>query len=191
LFGVVAHCVYLIGYSLAGDKRELKLWIPRRSKTKQTYAGMLDVTVAGAMVVGDEDAWNCVSREAFEEASLSVELVGAQAKEVARVSYFGVSTGNPEHGGGEAGLCLPEFGVVFEMKLDEGVVLKPRDGEVEKFYCWGVQEVKEALERGEFKGNSGAVMMDWLQRSGMLGQEKDIGAQVIRRMRRVLEFPHM
>jgi hypothetical protein len=54
-----------------------------------------------------------------------------------------------------------------------------------------VQEVKEALERGEFKGNSGAVMVDWLQRSGMLGQEKDIGAQVIRRMRRVLEFPHM
>jgi isopentenyldiphosphate isomerase len=168
----------------------MKLWIPRRSRTKQTYAGMLDVTVAGAMVVG-EGARECVSREAFEEASLPVEMVQEQAAEISRVSYFGMSTGDPRHGVGEEGLCLPEAGVVFEMILDKDIQLKPRDGEVENFYCWSVREVKEALQRGEFKGNSGAVMIDWLEGRGMLGPEQGIGAQVAQRMRRILEFPHM
>lgn len=190
LFGIVAHCVYLIGYSFVGKEKELKLWIPRRSKTKQTYAGMLDVTVAGAMVVG-EGARDCVSREAFEEASLSMEMVREQAKEVARVSYFGVSTGDPKHGGGERGLCLPEAGVVYEIILDEKVQLRPRDGEVEDFYCWSVSEVQEALQRGEFKGNSGAVMVDWLEDRGMLGLEKETGELVSVKMRRKLDFPHI
>lgn len=190
LFGIVAHCVYLIGYSFVGQEKAMKLWIPRRSRTKQTYAGMLDVTVAGAMVVG-ESARDCVSREAFEEASLPIEAVMEHADEVARVSYFALNTGNPKHGGGEEGLCLPEAGVVYEMRLEESVQLKPRDGEVEEFYCWGVQEVIEALERGEFKSNSGAVMVDWLERRGMLEQEHGVGSQVVKRMRRVLEFSHL
>jgi 8-oxo-dGTP pyrophosphatase MutT (NUDIX family) len=151
---------------------------------------MLDVTVAGAVVVG-EDARECVAREAFEEASLPLEMVHEQAKEVARVTYFGVSTGDPRHGGGEKGLCLPEAGVVFEMRLDEDVKLNPRDGEVEEFYRWGVPEVTGALLRGEFKGNSGAVMVDWLEKSGMLGLRKDIATQVSQKMRRVLDFPYM
>lgn len=150
----------------------------------------LDVTVAGAMVVG-EGARECVSREAFEEASLPVEMVQEQAAEISRVSYFGMSTGDPRHGVGEEGLCLPEAGVVFEMRLDKDMQLKPRDGEVENFYCWSVREVKEALRRGEFKGNSGAVMIDWLEGRDMLGLEQGIGEQVAQRMRRILEFPHM
>lgn len=190
LFGVVAHCVYLICYSVPDNGDEIRLWIPRRSRTKQTYASMLDVTVAGAMVVG-EDARECVAREACEEASLPLEMVQEQAKEVARVSYFGMSTGDPRHGGGEKGLCLPEAGVVFEMRLDENVQLNPRDGEVEEFYRWGVPEVTEALLRGEFKGNSGAVLVDWLEGRRMLGLEKDIASQVAQKMRRILDFPHM
>jgi hypothetical protein len=102
-----------------------------------------------------------------------------------------VSTGDPRHGGGEKGLCLPEAGVVFEMRLDEDVKLNPRDGEVEEFYRWGVPEVTGALLRGEFKGNSGAVMVDWLEKSGMLGLRKDIATQVSQKMRRVLDFPYM
>lgn len=190
LFGIVAHCAYLICYTVTGNKNEMRLWISRRSRTKQTYAGMLDVTAAGAVAVGEETR-ECVSREASEEASLPMEMVQEQAKEVAKVTYFGLSTGNPKHGGGEAGLCLPEAGVVYEMRLDESTRLKPRDGEVEEFYFWSVGEVVEGLRQGEFKGNSGAVMVDWLVRRGLLGLDKDVATQVSKRMRRALEFPHI
>ena len=191
LFGVVAYCVYLIGYSVVGESKEPKLWIPRRSKTKQTYAGMLDTTVAGAMV-GDESALDCVIREANEEASLSVDLVKEKAKEVGKVSHFGLSTGDPNHGDGEEGVCCPEVGTVFEMESGEGVVPQPKDGEVENFHFWSVAEVKEALERGEFKGNSGAVVVDWLTRRELLGDiDQDVRDKIAQRMRRTLDFPVM
>lgn len=42
----------------------------------------------------------------------------------------------------------PECGSVFELELNERVLPTPRDGEVQKFYCSSVDEVKEALMRG-------------------------------------------
>jgi hypothetical protein len=97
--------------------KEMKLWILRRPRTKQMYPGMLDVTVAGTMIVG-ELARDCVSWKSFEEASLPVEIVQEQAKEVASVSHFGVSTGDTKHGGGERRLCLPG-GVVWDIAKRE------------------------------------------------------------------------
>jgi hypothetical protein len=46
----------------------------------------------------------------------------------------------------------------YEILLNGKVRLKQRDGEVEEFYCWSIEEVKISLQRGGFKGNSGAVM---------------------------------
>jgi len=192
LFGVLAYCVYLIAttHIKVEGKKELRIWTPRRSKNKQTWPGMLDATVAGAMSVG-EGAWDCVIREAEEEASLGPAMVKDQARECGQVTYFGMSDGKPEHGGGEEGLMQPECGFVFELELDEGVTPTPRDGEVEEFYCWGVEEVKEALIRGEYKTNSAGVMLDWLARHGQLDDQVDGYDEIQRRMRRSLDFPLM
>lgn len=154
---------------------------------------MLDVTVAGAMPDTDTSTFDCMTREASEEASLPVEMVMEKAREVGRVSYFGVSDGRKEHGGGEKGLCCPEVGAVYEMEVKEGVELWPDDGEVQQFMLLGVEEVKEGLGKGMFKGNSGAVMVDWLRGRGILGDEVDgsVGEIVKARMRRKLEFPVM
>ncbi len=184
LFGVVAYCVYLIvntyvavdaegeGGDDKGKKKELRIWIPRRSRSKQTWPGMLDSTVAGAMSLG-EDVWQCVVREAEEEASLDGTFVKENARLSETVSYFGISDEGKEKGSGEAELCQPECGFVFELQIEEDVVPKPRDGEVEMFYCWTVEEVKMALRKGEFKGNSAAVMVDWLGRKGLLYDNKE------------------
>jgi 8-oxo-dGTP pyrophosphatase MutT (NUDIX family) len=149
---------------------------------------MLDTTVAGAMTVG-EGAWDCLAREAEEEASLDPALVRDHARSCGTVMYFGISDGRPEKGGGEEGLLLPECGFVFELELEEGVLPKPRDGEVEEFYCWTVEEVKMALMKGEYKTNCAAVMLDWLVRHEQLGDEIELHVEIEQRVRRKLEFP--
>jgi hypothetical protein len=82
---------------------------------------------------------------------------------------------------------------MYEIEREEGIVPKPRDGEVEEFYCWSVEKVREALGRGEFKTNSAGVMMDWLRRHGLLGEgsEGEVEDEIERRLRRKLEFPLM
>jgi hypothetical protein len=42
----------------------------------------------------------------------------------------------------------PDCGFVFELELDEGVLPTPRDGLVQEFYYWPVNEAKGALVRG-------------------------------------------
>jgi 8-oxo-dGTP pyrophosphatase MutT (NUDIX family) len=132
-------------------------------------------------------------REAEEEASLPISMVREKARDCGQVRYFSLSDGKKETGGGEEGLCQPECGVVFEIELKEGTVPKPRDGEVEEFYCWSVGEVMEALKRGEFKTNSAGVLVDWLRRHSILGEgsEGEVEGEIERRMRRELEFPLM
>lgn len=166
------------------------IWIPRRSRNKQTWPGMLDTTVAGAMAVG-EGEWDCVVREAEEEASLNPNFVRDNARLSGKVMYFGISDGRPERGGGEQGLLQPECGFVFELELGEGVLPIPRDGEVEEFYCLTVEEVKETLMRGEYKTNSAAVMLDWLVRHEHLSRDVEGYVDIEQRMRRKLEFPLM
>lgn len=66
LFGIATYGVHLTAYVEIDQERMKKentnwsklLWIPRRSKTKQTYPSMLDNTVAGGMASG-EDVMDC------------------------------------------------------------------------------------------------------------------------------------
>ena len=48
LFGVVTYGVHMTGFVRdEACSHGIKIWVPRRAKTKQTYGGMLDNTVAG------------------------------------------------------------------------------------------------------------------------------------------------
>ena len=48
LLGVVTYGVHMTGFVRDdGSSYGLKIWVPRRAKTKQTYGGMMDNTVAG------------------------------------------------------------------------------------------------------------------------------------------------
>ena len=48
LLGVVTYGVHMTGFVRdEGASHGLKIWVPRRAKTKQTFGGMLDNTVAG------------------------------------------------------------------------------------------------------------------------------------------------
>lgn len=99
LFGVVTYGVHLTAYV----ENPLRVWVPRRARTKQTYGGMLDNTVAGGMSTG-ESARETIIREAAEEASLPEE-VAQKAISTGAVSYFYI---RDAVAGGEKGLLQPE-----------------------------------------------------------------------------------
>ena len=184
LFGINSYGVHMTIY--VNTPQGLRIWVPRRARNKQTYGGMLDNTVAGGLSTG-EKPFDCVVREAAEEASLSEQLVRSNAKPCGTVSYFHV---RDPRAGGESGLLQPECQYVFDMEIGAEVIPKPGDNEVEDFYLWTVDEVKRALAEGQFKPNCAAVLLDFFIRHGILTaeNEKDY-MEIVSRLHRKLPFP--
>ncbi|KAL4931621.1 thiamine pyrophosphokinase-related protein [Aspergillus undulatus] len=184
LFGIASYGIHATAY--VEDEYGLKLWIPRRSKTKQTYPSMLDNTVAGGMSTG-EKPYECLVREAMEEASLPEDIVRANAVGVGCVSYAYV---RDDRAGGETGLVQPEVEYVYDIRLPAEVVPKPNDTEVEEFCLLTIEETKKALANREFKPNCAVVLVDFFIRHGIITpeNEKDF-LQIITRLHRRLDFP--
>ena len=184
LFGIIARGAHLTAY--AHTSQGLEIWVPRRASTLFTYPGCLDTTVAGGVSAG-EDPLTCVIREGVEEASLSHKLVRDYARSCGVLSYIGM---NKTAGGGDNTLITPDLIYVFDLEVEQDLVLKPGDEEVKEFYRWGVGKVKQSLAQAEFKTNSALVMIDFLIRHGLITpeNEKDY-AEISSRMHRHLPFP--
>lgn len=187
LFGVVTYGVHMTAYVRdAAASHGLRVWVPRRARGKQTYPGMLDNTVAGGMATG-EDPFECLVREADEEASLPEALVRAAAVPQGTITYTYI---RERRAGGEAGMIQPECQYVYDLELPAEVVPRPNDNEVEAFYLWSVEEVREAMGRGEFKPNCALLMVDFFIRWGIVTAENEVDFEEIkRRLHRKLEFP--
>ena len=185
LFGINTYGVHMTAY-VNTPQEGMKIWVPRRARNKQTYGGMLDNSVAGGLSTG-EQPFECLVREAAEEASFSEQLVRSNAKPCGTVSYFHI---RDARAGGEAGLLQPECQYVYDMEIGEEVIPKPGDNEVEDFYLWSVGEVKRALAEGQFKPNCAVVLLDFFIRRGILTaeNEKDY-VEIVSRIHRKLPFP--
>ncbi len=184
LFGINTYGVHMTLYT--DTSAGMKVWVPRRAKKKQTYGGALDNTVAGGLSTG-EAPFECLIRESAEEADLPEQLVRSNAKACGTVSYFHI---RDSRAGGETGLLQPECQFVYDMEVGPEVRPKPNDEEVEAFYLWTVDEVKNALSMGEFKPNCALVLLDFFVRHGILTaeNEKDY-AEIVSRLHRRLPFP--
>lgn len=195
LFGVVTYGVHMTAFTRTsissldgGEEERLRIWVPRRSKTKQTYPGMLDNTVAGGIAAG-EKPFDSMVRESMEEASLPENLVRRKAKATGCVTYFHI---RDVRAGGETGLLQPECQYVYDLDLtgEEGVECKPNDDEVEGFEVMDISHVLEALGKEEFKPNCAVVMIDFLVRRGIITRENERDyAEICARLHRRLEFP--
>lgn len=184
LFGIVTSGVHMTGY--VKDEQGLKLWVARRSKTKQTYPGMLDNTAAGGMSTG-EHPYACAVREAAEEASVPSDVFTERASPVGVLTYFYV---RDARAGGETGLLQPEIEYIYDIRLDATHTIKPCDSEVEDFRLWSVDEVKESLKGGEWKPNCAVVIIDFLIRHGIITPENEPDyLEIVARMHRRLPFP--
>lgn len=184
LFGINTYGVHMTMYVRSIDEG-LKIWVPRRSSSKQTYGGMLDNTVAGGLACGEQPL-SCLVREAAEEASLPRDVV-QQAKACGVVSYVHL---RDSRAGGETGLVQPECQYVYDLEVDPEVQPKPNDDEVEAFYLWPVAEVQRQLARGNFKPNCASVLLDFLIRHGIVTAENEPEyVDIIACLHRRLPFP--
>ncbi|MDP6805500.1 MAG: DUF4743 domain-containing protein [Rhodospirillales bacterium] len=170
LFGVRAYGVHVNGI-VAGTKA--KMWIARRSLTRPMAPGKLDQLVAGGQPAGLGVKQNLV-KESAEEANIGPGLA-ARAVPVGTISYL---TERPE------GL---RNDVLFNYDL---VVLRDfrpvnRDGEIEAFYLWPIDEVAAVVEQSEaFKFNCALVVIDFLIRHGHIEADHPDYEPIVRGLHR-------
>ncbi|KAH7106820.1 NUDIX hydrolase domain-like protein [Auriculariales sp. MPI-PUGE-AT-0066] len=160
LFGFVTYGVHMTVYT-----SDYKIWVPRRAKTKQTWAGMLDNTVAGG-IPSHLSPIDAIVKEAEEEANMSEAFVRKHLRSVGLISYFYVSP---------KGWLQPEVEYVYEIQIPAGsdIVPRPNDGEVESFELLTVDEVKQSMLNREFKPNCAVVLLDFLIRHNFVTPENE------------------
>jgi len=191
LFGTTRFGVHMTAFIRRNDgdsKYDFRIWVPKRAATKSNYPGMLDNTVAGGLMT-NEDPFECVIREADEEASLPENVVRSRAKDTGTVTYIYITD---ERAGGECGYIYPECQWVYDLELpaDNSVVPEPKDGEVESFSLRTVEEILEQLARGQWKPNCALVMLDFFLRHGIITPENEPHYEELRsRTHRYIPFP--
>ncbi|KAH7357003.1 thiamine pyrophosphokinase-related protein [Rhexocercosporidium sp. MPI-PUGE-AT-0058] len=180
LFGIITIGVHMTVFTRLKSTGEMRIWVPTRSMTTTTYPGMLDSSVAGGVPVGVEP-FECLVKEAAEEASLPEDLTRRCARSVGCVSEFCVK------GDGQ---LEPSIKFVYDMEIEEGVQPHPGDSEVQEFSLMTIEEVKASIVGGMYKPMSAMVILDFLVRHGILnlGNEKDF-AEIVARTHRLLPFP--
>lgn len=192
LFGIACLGAHLTMYTRSNSKGEgegkggegLRIWVPRRSRNMSSFPGKLDSSIAGG-IAAHESALECLVHEAAEEASLPESLIREKARACGTITYVGMT-----ETGIEDGSAVPGVLYVHDMEVDETVVPKPMDDEVEEFYLWDVSQVRDALLRGEFKTNCALVMIDFFIRHGIITQDNEPDyLEIITRLHRPLPVP--
>lgn len=158
-FGIRAFGTHLNGYTRDAQGRIEKMWIARRSSSKKTYPSMLDNTVGGGLPAGFTPRDNMI-KEANEEASIGVDLM----KHAQAAGYISFTRNAPERG------ITAETDYVFDLDMGD-FIPKPQDGEVEQFYLWTVDEVKQRLFCNEFTPEAGLVIIDFFCRHDIINAE--------------------
>ncbi|KAI0121108.1 NUDIX hydrolase domain-like protein [Xylariales sp. AK1849] len=185
LFGLTTRGAHLVAYTRAPGEMDMKIWIARRSAHLYTYPDMLDVTVGGGIKSG-VSASETIIEEAAEEASLPAALIRQRMRSRGAISHMGLTgRGFP----GEQGLVTPDYIYVYDIELPGDVIPHPHDDEVSSFELMTVDQVKAALLREDFKPDSGAVLIDFLIRHGVItpDNEKDF-VEINQRLHRRLPF---
>lgn len=157
LFGFKQYGCHVNGY-IKKDNTYM-IWIAKRSKTKQTYPGMLDNFTGGGLTAG-LCVIECAKKELEEEAGLSEDLA-KNIKSVDAITYVYEK---------EEEVCY-EGEFVFDIKLPNDFKPQNKDGEVEDFYLMTIEQVKEALIKEDFKPNSAAVTLGFLIRKGLVNPD--------------------
>jgi len=172
IFGIKAYGVHINGYVERADGSR-EMWVARRSKTKQTFPGMLDHIVAGGQPHGISPGENVV-KECFEEAGIPTKLAAA-ARPAGAVSYECLNS---------KGFLKREVMFVYDLCLPEDFVPQPQDGEVEEFYLWPMEKVMQVVAEGkEYKYNCQLVVIDFLLRHGYITPEQDGYLELLAGMR--------
>ncbi|ORZ40256.1 hypothetical protein BCR44DRAFT_40496 [Catenaria anguillulae PL171] len=181
LLGVRTYGCHMTAYTLppgtAHPHSNLHLWLARRSLTKPTFPGQLDNTAAGGLPVTRSSTgqpvfqrpFECMVREAHEEASISESVARSGIVAAGAVSYYQ----RQEHLPSLGGIAGPETQYVFDLQVDEAFAPEVNDGEVHGFMKVRVDEAMQLLKSGQFKPNCAVVLIDFLVRHGYITTDNE------------------
>jgi 8-oxo-dGTP pyrophosphatase MutT (NUDIX family) len=185
LFGIVTYGVQLIAYREDADG--ISIWLARRAAHKALYPNKLGVTVGGSLPAR-ETPFECLIREAQEEANISAAVVNEFSKSVGIISYVTASDIKSAKSS-EPGLIRAEVQYIYDMKVGADVKPTPYDGEASDIRLYSVEEVKKALDGDEFTPANACLMLDFFIRHGLVTYENEVNYnRIISRLRRSLEI---
>lgn len=154
-FGILGPGVHVNG--IVGHGPDRRMWIGKRSMTKANFPGALDNMVAGGKPY-DEDVFDLMVRECFEEAGIPEELAQT-AVAVSSISYA-FSTPN----GLKRDICW-----LYDLELPHTFEPICQDGEVEAFTLMRLADVAAIVrDTDEFKFNCNLTIIDYLIRTGFI-----------------------
>lgn len=153
-FGVLTTGVHLNVHTRVDGVPHL--WTARRSRDLAAQPGKLDQAAAGFLRVGD-DPWPKLIEEAQEEAGLDRATV-ERAQAVGSVS-FAVHV--------RPGLQIGAV-YIFDLEVEPGQALRNDDGEIEAFELLAPDRALAHVADGDFKFDSGLVVVDFLMRHGQI-----------------------
>lgn len=170
LFGVITYGVHINGYipSKTSNKRDFKMWIPRRSYTKATFPGMLDNTVAGGLGY-PHGLYETAVKECGEEAGFDESFVKTRLVPAGAITYW------YRHQYEEnLALFQPECEYIYDLIMSEDdPVPSPVDGEVAEFNLFTSEQVFKELSKGSFKPNTAMVIIDFFIRHSIIDPEAE------------------
>eukprot|EP00835_Amoeboradix_gromovi_P004057 NODE_296_length_11478_cov_0.345197.p4 type:complete len:283 gc:universal NODE_296_length_11478_cov_0.345197:1131-283(-) len=159
LFGISTYGVHVNGYTT--ENGDVKMWIARRSISKQTWPGYLDQMVAGGIPAG-QSKFDSVIRECQEEANVPLDI-SKKSKAAGMVSYFMLS---------DIGFC-PETQYCYDLHLPNDFVPAPNDGEVDSFQLLSLVEIRMLILENKFKPNCALVIVDFMIRHGFIDPDEE------------------
>lgn len=184
LFGIACRGAHMTAYVRTDEG--IKVWVGRRSAHLFTYPGMLDTTVAGG-VRAEESPFECIIHESEEEASIPAGYVRTNAKACGAITY--VAKGSAVDAG-SGSMMIPVVLYNYDIELPVDIIPQPQDNEVEAFYLWDLEQVKNAMINREFKANCAAVMIDFFIRHGLITAENEEDyLEIVTRLHRPLPVP--
>ncbi|ODV89278.1 hypothetical protein CANCADRAFT_45722 [Tortispora caseinolytica NRRL Y-17796] len=176
MLGCVSFGVHINVYTT----NPLRIWVPRRSYTKQTYPGMLDNSIAGGIGF-PETVFSTLVKECMEEGNIP-EHIARTAKPVDAISYYYL---NPQTGARQ-----PEVEFVYDLEVDSAFSATPNDGEVAEFKLLEIPEILTALLNKEFKPNAALVIISFLIHHGLITAENEPNyLELLMRSHRRLDLP--
>lgn len=147
LLGVLEYGVHINGIVLPEngnviDRKNAKMWMARRSKTKSKFPGYLDHIVAGGQPAGLSLMENVV-KECMEEAGIPPELTKKGIQPAGAISYE--SYGGKFKDDGE-GVMSRVVLFCFDLILPNDFVPTAHDGEVDYFFQWEMRDIAKSMD---------------------------------------------
>ncbi|KAG7353387.1 NUDIX family hydrolase [Nitzschia inconspicua] len=153
------------------------MWMARRSATKSKFPGMLDHIVAGGQPAGLSLMENVV-KECEEEAGIPEDIALRNVHPTGVISYEAY---DPKR---EKVSRVVLFN--YDLYLPHDFVPTPVDGEVEEFFLWSIDELKDSMAPDypdPIKPNCYAVIIEFLLRAGFISPETPGYLDIVRELR--------